>query len=207
MTRTPNTINLADHLYDLAALHCILLPEQRTDRSRALAAAADCFALARFCPSEEEVAKQFLDLATLLPADEADQPSIEQPDLYSRAESSRSRTGSTAGADDVANASPPDGLRTPAEAARKLRCSIKTLNGHISSGALRYVIIGHGKKHVRRMFTDADLDDFVANQTRKDVPCPSTKTRARHTGNLISSGEVIAFTAQPRPPPGGKRKR
>src|SRR4051794_10569450 len=39
---------------------------------------------------------------------------------------------------------PPGGLRTPAEAAAKLGCSIKTLNGHVAAGALKYVIIGHG---------------------------------------------------------------
>ena len=103
--------------------------------------------------------------------------------------------------------SPPDGLRTPAEAARKLRCSIKTLNGHVASGALRYVIIGHGIKRPRKMFADADLDAFIVNQTRKDVPCPSTATRAPRSGNTTSSGEVIAFSAQPRPRPGAKPKR
>src|SRR5262249_23541428 len=71
-------------------------------------------------------------------------------------------------------AAPPDGLRPPAEAARKLHCSIKTLNGHVASGALKYIAIGHGKRRTRRMFTDTDLDQFIANQTRKDVPCPST---------------------------------
>ena len=104
-------------------------------------------------------------------------------------------------------APPPDGLRTPREAARKLHCSVKTLNGHVASGALRYVIIGHGMKRPRRMFADADINDFIAAQTRKVTPCPSTRTRARRTGNLTSSGEVIAFTAQPRPRPGGKRRR
>src|SRR5215510_4634421 len=48
---------------------------------------------------------------------------------------------------------PPDGLRTSAEAAAKLGCSIKTLNGHIANGDLKYVIIGHGIKRPRRYFT------------------------------------------------------
>src|SRR5262249_9474167 len=102
---------------------------------------------------------------------------------------------------------PPAGLRTPAEAARRLGCSIKTLNGHVASGALRYVDVGHGKRRQRRMFTDADLDDFIANQTRKDVPCPSTKTRARRSGSSISSSQVIDFTAPRRPRPSGTPKR
>src|SRR5262245_39717705 len=93
----------------------------------------------------------------------------------------------------------PDGLRTPAEAAAKLGCSIKTLNGHIVSGALGYVIIGHGKKRPRKMFTDGDLNAFIINQTRKDVPCPSTASRARRSSTSSSGSEVIAVTAAPKP--------
>ena len=103
--------------------------------------------------------------------------------------------------------SPPDGLRTPAEAARALRCSIKTLNGHVASGALRYVIIGHGTKRPRRMFSVADLDQFIANKTRKDVPCPSTRIGARRFGNSTSGCVVTAFTGVPRPRPGAKPKK
>src|SRR6516164_5196596 len=91
--------------------------------------------------------------------------------------------------------SSPDGLKTAAQAAAKLNCSIKTLNGHVASGALRYVAIGHGTKRPRKMFTDADINSFVANQTRKDVPCPSTASHARRIGTSIFGGEVIAFTA------------
>jgi hypothetical protein len=101
-----------------------------------------------------------------------------------------------------------DALRTPTEAARRLRCSIKTLKSHVKAGELKYVIIGRGIKRPRKMFTDADLDQFIANQSRKDAPaCPSTKTRARQTGSLIFGGEVIDFTAPRKPPPGGKPKR
>jgi hypothetical protein len=102
---------------------------------------------------------------------------------------------------------PPAGLRTPREAARKLRCSIKTLKAHVAAGALRYVAVGHGRKRTKRMFTDSDLNEFIANQTRKDVPCPSTKTRARRSGSSISSSQVIDFTAPRRPRPSGTPKR
>lgn len=101
---------------------------------------------------------------------------------------------------------PPDGLRTASEAAAKLGCSVKTLNGHVAVGALNYVIIGHGRKRPRKMFSDADLDAFIEAQTRKDVPCPSFAIRARHTGASTSKSKVIAFSAVPRPRPGGKRK-
>src|SRR5262245_20811025 len=50
----------------------------------------------------------------------------------------------------------PDGLRTLGEAAAKLGCSVKTVRGHIASGALRYVPTGLGSKRKRRMVTDAD---------------------------------------------------
>jgi hypothetical protein len=102
----------------------------------------------------------------------------------------------------------PNGLRTLAEGAAKLGFSLKTLRGHMASGALRYVVVGHGKKRQRKMLTDADLDAFIANQTRKDSPaCPSTEPRARHTGSSIFSGEVIGFTARRSARLAVKRKR
>ena len=95
-------------------------------------------------------------------------------------------------------AAPPDGLRTPAEAARKLGCSIKTLNAHVAAGDLRYVSIGKGTKRPRRMFADPDINEFITNQTRKDVPCPSisTETVARRISTSTSKCEVIGFTAR-----------
>jgi hypothetical protein len=102
---------------------------------------------------------------------------------------------------------PPDGLRTMAEGAAKLRCSIKTFNGHVAAGRLKYVLVGHGTKRQRRMFTDADLDEFITNQTRKDVPCPSTARSARRTGTSTSSGTVIDFTAPRKPPTSAKPKK
>jgi hypothetical protein len=101
----------------------------------------------------------------------------------------------------------PDGLKTAAQAAAKLGCSIKTLNGYVELGALKYVALGHGKRRQRRMFTDSDLNEFIANQTRKDEPCPSTASTARHTGISTFTGEVIDFRGPRRPPPSGKRKR
>ena len=102
---------------------------------------------------------------------------------------------------------PPNGPFTPDEAAAKLRCSIKTLKGYVKSGALRYILIGHGTKRQRKLFSDADLTAFIEAQSRKDVPCPSTRINARHTGNTISGGAVIAFSAQPRPRPGVQPKK
>jgi hypothetical protein len=103
---------------------------------------------------------------------------------------------------------PPDGLLTASEAAVKLRCSVKTLNGHVAAGALKYATIGHGTKRPRKRFTDADLDQFIANQTRKDVPaCPSSARSARRTGITTSNGEVIGFTARRNAKLAAKRKQ
>jgi hypothetical protein len=49
-------------------------------------------------------------------------------------------------------------LRTPEEAAARLRRSIKTLFAHVDAGQLRYVVVGQGRKCPRKMFTDSDLD-------------------------------------------------
>ncbi len=59
-------------------------------------------------------------------------------------------------------------LLTGQEAAALLRCSLKTLRGHVASGALRYVIIGHGKRRPRRMFMQSDIEAFLESQARRD---------------------------------------
>jgi hypothetical protein len=102
---------------------------------------------------------------------------------------------------------PPDGLRTQAEAAAKLRCSIKTLTGYVKTGDLKYVVIGHGSKRPRKLFTDADLDQFIAHQTREAPTCPSDATRVPHSGSTIFKSEVVAFSARPRKPTSAKPKQ
>jgi hypothetical protein len=105
-------------------------------------------------------------------------------------------------------ASVPGGLLTAAQAAARLNCSIKTLSGHVAAGDLKYVVIGSGIKRLRRFFTVADLDQFIANQTRKDAPlCRSSKTRVRPIGALTSNIVAIGFSERPKSRPGGKRKR
>ena len=57
------------------------------------------------------------------------------------------------------------GLRTRREAVAWLRISFRTLDDHVDTGASA-MLIGHGRERQRRLFTDADLDAFVASQTR-----------------------------------------
>lgn len=104
---------------------------------------------------------------------------------------------------------PPDGHLTAAEAAAKLGCSVKTLMGHVRSGALHYFIIGHGRKRPRKMFTNTDIADFTALQTRKDspAPCPSSRTNARRSSGTTFKSEVIAFSARPNARPSATLKK
>jgi hypothetical protein len=94
--------------------------------------------------------------------------------------------------------SSPGGLKTAAQAAAKLNCSIKTLRAHVAAGDLRYVSLGKGRKRSRRMFANSDINEFITNQTRKDVPCPSTRTRGRRTGNTDSKSEIVSFSEAQR---------
>src|SRR5262245_47889561 len=102
--------------------------------------------------------------------------------------------------------SSPDGLKTAAQAAAKLNCSIKTLNGHVASGALKYVAIGHGKRRARKMFTDTDLNEFITNQTRKDSPCPSDAIHAPRSTATTFRSNVTAFSDLRRRRLGAKPK-
>jgi hypothetical protein len=103
--------------------------------------------------------------------------------------------------------SPPDGLKTAAQAAAKLGCSTKTLDGYVKAGAIGYVIVGHGKKRPRRMFTDADINAFIQAQTRKETPCPSDATHGRRSGNTDFRSTVVSFSALQKRPRDAKPKR
>jgi hypothetical protein len=101
---------------------------------------------------------------------------------------------------------PPGGLLTAAQAAARLNCSIKTLNAHVAAREVRYVIIGKGTKRPRRYFNVADLDVFIAAQTREALPCPSAATRAPRSGSTIFKSEIIAFSGLQKRPRSGKPK-
>jgi excisionase family DNA binding protein len=67
-------------------------------------------------------------------------------------------------------AAPTNGLLTLIEAAARLGISVKTLRAHVVAGSIRYIAVGRGAQRTRRMFAPTDLDDFIATQTRRDVP-------------------------------------
>jgi len=87
-------------------------------------------------------------------------------------------------------------LRTPRSAANWLGVSVKTLRGLVQDGELRYVNVGRGKKNIRRMFADEDLQDFKKRRTTMDAPCQSIGTKTRHSTITTSSSAAIGFTAR-----------
>ena len=101
---------------------------------------------------------------------------------------------------------PPDGLLTKDDAAVKLGCSTRTLDGYVASGALKYVAGGLGKRRQRKLFTDADINTFIADRTREESLCPSDATRGRRSGSLTSRSTVVAFSGLQRRPSGAKPK-
>jgi hypothetical protein len=169
--------------------------------------ATDCFAAARFCPSEVEIGEEYAVAAgeeliraraALAAAATNAAPPSEKTDSSKDARQRQRKPRAAA----------PGGLLlTGAQAAARLNCSIKTLNAHVDARDIRYVIIGKGTKRPRRYFNIADLDAFIAAQTREALPCPSTASRARRSGTSISGGEVIDFTAPRKPPTDDKRKK
>ncbi|WP_225048903.1 helix-turn-helix domain-containing protein [Bradyrhizobium barranii] len=86
-------------------------------------------------------------------------------------------------------------LRSPQSAAERLGVSVKTLNGYVRDGELRYINVGRGRKKQRRKFTDEDLDELIERRTRRDVPCQSTSTKTAPSTISTSSTRVLAFTA------------
>ena len=86
-------------------------------------------------------------------------------------------------------------LRSPKKVADRLGVSIKTLNGFVRNGELRYINVGNGTKKMRRKFTDEDIQEFIERRARRDVPCRSTSTRTARSTTTTSNSKVIGFTA------------
>jgi len=84
-------------------------------------------------------------------------------------------------------------LRTPKYAAARLACSLQTLLAYVRAGTIKYVQVGVGAKRPRRMFTDADLDDFVVARTRREYPCQSASSRGpKSFGKHLDLKEIVS---------------
>ena len=95
----------------------------------------------------------------------------------------------------------------PSEAAAKLRCSIKTLNGHVAGGRSNTSSSATARSARARCSPTPISTNSLPLKPERILRVRSIATRARHTGTSTSKSKVIAFTAVPRPRPGGKRKK
>jgi len=97
---------------------------------------------------------------------------------------------------------------TVPELSKASRMDPKTIRRHIDAGRLNWREIGTGSVRVRRGFVLADVESFYRSIKRGGTPCPSIDTETLHTGNSISSAQVIDFPGQPKSPrPGQNAKR
>ena len=88
-----------------------------------------------------------------------------------------------------------DTLLTPKEVAADLRCTPKTVLGHVRDGSLRYVNVGRGRLKPSYRFFPTDVAEFKERRAKRDAPCQSIGPRARRTSTSTSKCEVYDFTA------------
>jgi len=83
---------------------------------------------------------------------------------------------------------------------------VKTLA--LKDGELRFINTGRGTQHIRMMFTEADVEDFIKRRAiRNPPPCPSGNRKTPPTITSTSSGEVIGFTNRLNAQRDAKQKR
>lgn len=80
-------------------------------------------------------------------------------------------------------------LIPPAEAARLLTISLKTLREHVANGTLVPIHTGAGTKRRHYAFEPSDIEAFKQQRRLAGaIPCPSTKGRARKpTASILPS--------------------
>ena len=75
-----------------------------------------------------------------------------------------------------------EALFTRQEAAARLRVSTKTLDKHVAAGVLRYVSIGLGRQHIRRMF--APPTSRLLSKRKRERMCRCVRQEARQLALL-----------------------
>ncbi|MDW9762195.1 helix-turn-helix domain-containing protein [Sinorhizobium meliloti] len=83
-------------------------------------------------------------------------------------------------------------LLTPEQAADRLGISVRQLRDLTDEGLLRWINIGLGEKRPTRRYTEADLQEFIMERSRK---CRSTNEKARTPTRTTSSFVVSDFLA------------
>ena len=80
------------------------------------------------------------------------------------------------------------------DTARLLGIDQKTLRAHVKAGNIRFVVIGLGMTKLRREFTLSDILEFLERMRRRE--CRSTNAPTRPTTTMISSADILGFTAR-----------
>ena len=83
-------------------------------------------------------------------------------------------------------------LLTGDEAAKLLRISRRTFDGHVDRGDIAYIAVGLGLQRVRKRFDPEDIAQFRERQRR--VECPSAPTQSRRRAPAAPA-EAIDFKA------------
>lgn len=103
---------------------------------------------------------------------------------------------------------PPDGLRTPAEAAARLATTVEQVFAFVRDGELHYVNVGRGKKRPRYRFADGDIDELIEKRKEQAVQCPSTNPKSqRLISGSTSKSVVVGFMDRRAAQIAAKRKR
>lgn len=85
-------------------------------------------------------------------------------------------------------------LLTPDEVIKILGIDKKTLAGHVASGDIAYIAIGHGTVRQRRRFTEKDVQAFIdKRRTINAPPEPRTRRVSRGRGSVLDM-EYYSFT-------------
>lgn len=75
-------------------------------------------------------------------------------------------------------------LLTADEAAKLLRISRRTFDGHVAHGDIAYIAVGLGAKRVRKRFAPEDIIRFRERQRRLECPPEAADNHRRVKGAL-----------------------
>lgn len=88
---------------------------------------------------------------------------------------------------------PETDLLTADEAAKSLRISRRTFDGHVARGDIAYIAVGLGLKRIRKRFAPEDIVQFREKQ--RQVECPPELTRGHRRIVKLPDHEIIDFRA------------
>jgi excisionase family DNA binding protein len=76
--------------------------------------------------------------------------------------------------------------------ARYLGITADQVRAFIADGELRYIDLGRGKKRPRIRLTKENLDEFIEQRTRRDMPPRLSTDRKSHRSTGTTSKSVVS---------------